>query len=824
MNNRRFSFILALILLISTVFIVSAVFAETYNIALKAGKNLVTLPYNFADSSPSAVFNSIAAQIESVWSYDSRDSFDPWKVYKPGLEEYSDLKQILPYEGCWVNVKSNTTLQVNGTDAVACKVTFNLKKGWNLIGWPFAGQTVPQALSQLTFGQDYDQVSRFNSVAQQEENFVNQSGDKFTAFEFGQAYYIHALKDAVVVVGFGCSTVNQAPELVPIDNKTIRQGQTLQFTVSAVDLDSGSDLNYVAVNLPQGAQFSPSSGEFSWTPAANQIGTHKITFSVSDGVSAHSQTVAITVLLPVPSAPQGLTVLPADAKVDLKWYSNPEPNADGYNVYRADVSGGPYIKVNISLAAHPVDGQPGSGNPVTYADTGLTNGTVYYYVVTAVDEVGGESVYSKQVQAKPMAQDSTAPRIFNLVPANSTASSNNKSVISAEFDDDHSGVDVSTVKITLDGQDVTAASVITATKVSYTPAFVLAEGSHAVTVDLKDIAGNSAGQTRWSFTIDVGTPFISAVLPVPCTIILAGTMPKLQISAVSLDASPLEYQFSIGGIVKQAWSLSRSYEWQTASSDVGSIDVLFEVRDNQGRVDSRTAGYQVVDPTVQEVLERIKDNYSRIEDFQCKAVFNTILDLQPLGETGYCFYYYKKPGKEKLETYSDSQRITKTDIMIIDGSTMHLVNPGTKAVQTVDMLERTGVSAGQFNQMDLYYNPDKFIEGHDVLRVAGDTDLTKAILALEALPKTANLLYTKILLLVDYDKGIIAGYSLYKDDSLVEIMEVHETVFTATGAFLPARLVKRPMLSSGNMETTLVYSDLKVNVGLTDADFAPEKQ
>lgn len=824
MNNKRFSFILVLVLLINAVFAISAVFAETYDIVLKAGKNLVALPHNFADSNPCAVFNSSVAQIESVWSYDSCDSFDPWKVYKPGLYEYSDLKQILPYEGYLVNVKFDTTLQVKGTSALACKVTFNFKKGWNLISWPFAGQTVTQALFPLIFGRDYDQVSRFNSITQQEENFVNQSGDKFTAFEYGQAYYIHALKDAIVVVGFGCSMVNQPPEIVSISNKTIKQGQTLQFTVSAIDLDSGNSLNYAAVNLPQNAQFDPSSGEFSWTPAANQIGTHKITFSVSDGVSVHSQTIAITVLLPVPSAPQGLIALPADAKVDLKWYSNPEPNAAGYNVYREDVSGDPYIKVNISLVAHPVGGQPGSGNPVTYADTGLTNGTAYYYVVTAVDDVGGESVYSKQVQAKPMAHDSTAPRIFNLVPANSTASSNDKLVISAEFDDDHSGVDVATVKITLDGYDVTVTSVITATGVSYIPAIVLTEGLHTVTVNLKDIAGNSASQSLWSFTIDAGTPFISAVLPVPDTVILAGTKAKLQISAVSFDSSPLEYQFSIGGTIKQAWSLSRVYEWQTVSSDAGSIDVLFEGRDNQNRVDSRTAGYHVIDPTAQEVLERIKDNYSRIEDFQCKAVLNTVLDLQPLGETGYCFYYYKKPGKEKLETYSDSQRATKTDIMIIDGFTMHLVNPGTKAVQSVDMLERVGVSAGQFSQMDLYYNPDKFIEGHNVHRVDGDTDLTKAILALEALPKTANPLYTKILLLVNYDKGIIAGYSLYKDDSLVEIMEVRETMFTSTGTFLPIRIVKRPMLTSGNMETTLVYSDLKVNVGLTDADFAPEKQ
>jgi fibronectin type 3 domain-containing protein len=36
----------------------------------------------------------------------------------------------------------------------------------------------------------------------------------------------------------------------------------------------------------------------------------------------------------------------------------------------------------------------------TYADSGLTSGTTYYYVVTAVDSNGVESPYSNQASAK----------------------------------------------------------------------------------------------------------------------------------------------------------------------------------------------------------------------------------------------------------------------------------------------------------------------------------------------------------------------------------------------------------------------------------------
>ncbi|MEW6571053.1 MAG: CARDB domain-containing protein [Nitrospirota bacterium] len=62
----------------------------------------------------------------------------------------------------------------------------------------------------------------------------------------------------------------------------------------------------------------------------------------------------------------------------------------GYNIYRADTSGGPYTKINICLATD-----------TKYTDEGLANGTTYYYVVTAVDSLGNESAYSHEAIGIP---------------------------------------------------------------------------------------------------------------------------------------------------------------------------------------------------------------------------------------------------------------------------------------------------------------------------------------------------------------------------------------------------------------------------------------
>lgn len=60
----------------------------------------------------------------------------------------------------------------------------------------------------------------------------------------------------------------------------------------------------------------------------------------------------------------------------------------GYNVYRATISGGPYAKLNSS----PI-------TLLTYNDTSVQSAQTYYYVATAVDTIGNESVFSNEVVA-----------------------------------------------------------------------------------------------------------------------------------------------------------------------------------------------------------------------------------------------------------------------------------------------------------------------------------------------------------------------------------------------------------------------------------------
>jgi uncharacterized protein YkwD len=89
-------------------------------------------------------------------------------------------------------------------------------------------------------------------------------------------------------------TVNRAPVLGYIGYKSIYEGSTLSFKISATDRD-GNRLSYQATGLPSGATFNPDTRTFTWTPSYSQSGTYQVTFSVSDGSLSDSERVTIYV-------------------------------------------------------------------------------------------------------------------------------------------------------------------------------------------------------------------------------------------------------------------------------------------------------------------------------------------------------------------------------------------------------------------------------------------------------------------------------------------------------------------------------------------------
>lgn len=89
--------------------------------------------------------------------------------------------------------------------------------------------------------------------------------------------------------------INRAPVFAPISNKTVAEGGSLSFIVSASDPDK-HPITYGAVNLPAGATFNSTSREFKWKPSYTQEGLYTdIGFTATDGFATATRFVPITV-------------------------------------------------------------------------------------------------------------------------------------------------------------------------------------------------------------------------------------------------------------------------------------------------------------------------------------------------------------------------------------------------------------------------------------------------------------------------------------------------------------------------------------------------
>jgi PGF-pre-PGF domain-containing protein len=95
---------------------------------------------------------------------------------------------------------------------------------------------------------------------------------------------------------------NMPPELSFIGSKTAVFNNTLEFTLTAFDVD-GDELEFNATGLPPGATFNATSKLFRWKPLESQKGKYTIGFSVSDQEFTDYETILVTVAEPVVVAP-----------------------------------------------------------------------------------------------------------------------------------------------------------------------------------------------------------------------------------------------------------------------------------------------------------------------------------------------------------------------------------------------------------------------------------------------------------------------------------------------------------------------------------------
>ncbi|MEI6655190.1 MAG: YDG domain-containing protein, partial [Verrucomicrobiota bacterium] len=187
-------------------------------------------------------------------------------------------------------------------------------------------------------------------------------------------------------------------------------GPFTPISVSFTLTNSGAtSLNWSAATTQPWMSLSASSGTlapganttvaWSITSDANTLtaGSYADTVTFTNGNSGVAQNFGMS--LAVTGPPTNLVAAPGNNTARLTWSAS--SGATGYNVKRSLTSGGPYATV-------------GTATGTSYMDSAVTNGTAYYYVVSATSSGGGESPNSGEASVIPMALPSTTSLASSL--------------------------------------------------------------------------------------------------------------------------------------------------------------------------------------------------------------------------------------------------------------------------------------------------------------------------------------------------------------------------------------------------------------------------
>jgi hypothetical protein len=172
---------------------------------------------------------------------------------------------------------------------------------------------------------------------------------------------------------------------------TAATGSPTSYNVKRATVSGGPYANIGATTAP--------TVSYNDSVLGGQTYYYVVTAENGSGESLNSLEVFATPTLAAPAAPAGLVATAGDAQVALSWTAS--PFATGYNVKRATAIAGPYTLVDST-----------TDPTVSYVDAGgLSNGTTYYYVVSATG-TGGTSPDTAPVSATPI----SSRTVLTVVP------------------------------------------------------------------------------------------------------------------------------------------------------------------------------------------------------------------------------------------------------------------------------------------------------------------------------------------------------------------------------------------------------------------------
>ncbi len=204
-----------------------------------------------------------------------------------------------------------------------------------------------------------------------------------------------AIRRVSIFLPDSASEPNYAPVFVsdPVNELDGQENLAYSGTIADDASDPDSDpLTFSRVSGPTWLSVA-SDGTLSGMPGSSHLGLNSFTVQVDAKGGSDTTTLRILVNaapdMTPPAAPTGLSAVADIGSISLDWADNTEGDLASYTVYRGTTS--------ESYGAALISGLTSSD----YVDGTALNHTTYYYVVTASDTSGNESVDSGEVSGQP---------------------------------------------------------------------------------------------------------------------------------------------------------------------------------------------------------------------------------------------------------------------------------------------------------------------------------------------------------------------------------------------------------------------------------------
>jgi len=295
------------------------------------------------------------------------------------------------------------------------------------------------------------------------------------------------------------ANVNDAPTITSTPVTDATEEVAYLYGVEADDddlhtLNPTERLTYQLIQGPAGMTIDETTGQLTWMPTNAQAeGSHNVSVQVTD-VAGETATQAFTITVANVNDQPVITSTPITEATqgEAYVYDVEADDDDRHTLNPTELLTYSLLESPAGMTIDPTTGL------VNWTPTNEQAGETYSVAIQVSD---GEATAEQLFDITVAIVDVTPPVITNLTPASGSEIRAPRPTISADYSADFSGIDTSTVNLTLDGDDVTAFADVTETNITYIPSIDLDEGQHVVTVDVSDIVGNTAVQAVSAFTI-----------------------------------------------------------------------------------------------------------------------------------------------------------------------------------------------------------------------------------------------------------------------------------------------------------------------------------